>query len=253
MSHGKREMVSVCMAVFNGERYVREQLDSILAQLTDEDEVIIVDDCSRDRTVDLIQDLRDSRIAILRNQTNVGPVMSFERAIARAKGRYIFLSDQDDIWKPNKVASTCEIFESTDCLVVVSDANIVTADRSESLGSFFSLRQSGSGFWRNLYKNGFIGCCMALRFDAKSFMLPFPVDVGLHDEWIGLCSSIAGRVIFSDQQLIDYRRHEQNYSQLARGSLPSMIRKRLRLMSAIATRLPQILRWRACHGRPRSP
>jgi glycosyltransferase involved in cell wall biosynthesis len=233
------------MAVFNGERYLLEQIDSILAQLTDEDELIIVNDCSSDGTLELIRSIGDPRIHVLNNESNVGPVVSFERAISRAKGRYIFLSDQDDVWKPNKVAAICEIFESSNCLVVVSDANIVNADRTVSLGSFFSLRQSGPGFWANLYKNGFVGCCMALRFDTKAFILPFPDNFGLHDEWIGLCASVAGHVIFCEQELMDYRRHEQNFSQLVRGSLGSMMRKRLMLLFAVTIRMPLILKWRA--------
>lgn len=242
-------MISVCMAVFNGERYVDEQLRSILVQLAPEDELIIVDDCSTDASIEIIESVGDPRIILLRNTVNRGPIVSFERAISWAKGKYIFLSDQDDVWRPNKVAATRHIFESTGALAVVSDARIVDANRNAIVDSFYSIRQSGPGFWRNLYRNGFVGCCMAVRSDAKSFLIPFPLNAGLHDEWIGLCSSIAGYVNFSDEKLIDYRRHESNVSTLKRGSMLSMTRKRISITLSVLWRLPLILKWRLLHAR----
>ena len=232
------------MAVFNGRRYLEEQLRSILTQLANDDEVIVVDDCSVDGSVDLIRHIDDPRITLLLNNANSGPTASFERAFSLAKGKYIFLSDQDDIWKPDKVAVTCKIFDSSNSLVVVSDAHVVDADRQIIMESLFRLRGSRAGFWRNLYKNGFVGCCMAVRSDAKPFLLPFPKSIGLHDEWIGLCASIAGHVEFTAHQLIDYRRHAANLTHLARGSLASMLRKRLSLLLILAKRLPRILLWR---------
>src|SRR5258708_33278527 len=149
-------MISVCMAVFNGRRYLEEQLRSILTQLANDDEVIVVDDCSVDGSVDLIRHIDDPRITLLLNNANSGPTASFERAFSLAKGKYIFLSDQDDIWKPDKVAVTCKIFDSSNSLVVVSDAHVVDADRQIIMESLFRLRGSRAGFWRNLYKNGFV-------------------------------------------------------------------------------------------------
>ena len=237
-------MISVCMAVFNGERYLEEQLRSILTQLGNDDEVIVVDDCSLDGSVDLIRHLDDPRITLLLNKVNSGPTASFERAFSLAKGQYIFLSDQDDIWEPNKVAITCKMFDSSNSLVVVSDAHVVDAHRQTIVESLFRLRGSRAGFWRNLYKNGFVGCCMAVRSDAKFFLLPFPTTIGLHDEWIGLCSSLAGHVEFTAHKLIDYRRHTANVSHLVHGSLASMLRKRLTLLLMVFRRLPRILFWR---------
>ena len=237
-------MISVCMAVFNGELHLEEQLRSILIQLSDRDEVILVDDCSQDASEALIEGMRDSRITILRNSINVGPAASFARAISHAKGRYIFLSDQDDVWKPNKVATMCGVFDSTRSLVLVSDARIVDSNHNVLFNSFFALRRSGPGFWHNLYKNGFVGCCMAFRSEVKDFVLPFPDSKAMHDEWIGLCASIAGEVKFISNILIDYRRHENNVTQLGHGSLPSMVRKRIKFAFYILRRLPRILAWR---------
>jgi glycosyltransferase involved in cell wall biosynthesis len=237
-------VISVCMAVFNGEGHLEEQIRSILIQLSADDEIIIVDDCSSDASISLIESISDSRIKLLRNAVNIGPAFSFERAISLASGQYIFLSDQDDIWRTTKVEAICSIFESTSAIVVVSDARIVDADRNSSAESLFSLRGSGQGFLRNLYKNGFVGCCMALRSGARAFLLPFPRQISMHDEWIGLCASLAGRVHFVDQQLLDYRRHDSNVTQMNHGALTSMIWKRAKLLALILLRLRRILSWR---------
>jgi glycosyltransferase involved in cell wall biosynthesis len=237
-------MISVCMAVFDGERYLKEQLQSILVQIENDDEVIVIDDCSRDGSVELIKQFKDPRIIMRQNAVNCGPSASFARAISLAKGKYILFSDQDDVWEPSKVTTICRIFDTTDSLLVVSDARVVDTNRNVICESLFSLRGSRPGFWRNLYKNGFVGCCMAMRCEAKSFLFPFPIDVGLHDEWIGLCSSLGGRINFTADKLVDYRRHEANVTQLVHGSLSSMIRKRLKLLFAVLRRLPRILIWR---------
>jgi glycosyltransferase involved in cell wall biosynthesis len=237
-------MISVCMAVYNGERFIKAQVESILSQLASDDELVVVNDCSHDRSVQLLTDFGDSRISLVHNSTNLGPSASFERAISVARGRVIFLADQDDVWAPTKVQTVCEIFRSIDCLVVCSDARIIDANESVIQESLFALRGGRAGFWRNLYKNGFVGCCMALRSDAKGFFMPFPRGVGMHDEWIGLCSSLAGLVYFSEGKLIDYRRHERNVTQLIHGSVSFMVRKRLKFLFLVSCRLPRILLWR---------
>jgi glycosyltransferase involved in cell wall biosynthesis len=232
------------MAVFNGERYLRSQLDSILVQLRTDDEIIIVNDCSSDNSVNVIRGLNDARIRLVENTNNIGPSASFERAISLACGKYIFLSDQDDIWLPDKVSAVCKVFEESNAVLICSDARIVDANENLVQESLFALRRAGSGFWRNIYKNGFVGCCMAFRSAAREYFMPFPVGVGMHDEWIGLCSSIAGRVHFFNKKLIDYRRHGGNATQLVHGSVLFMVRKRLTFLRLVIGRLPALIRWR---------
>lgn len=232
------------MAVFNGERYLEQQLYSILAQLEKEDEILIVDDCSRDQSVELIRRIADPRVILLQNSSNSGPIASFETAIASARGKYIFLCDQDDIWRSDKVAATREIFESTDAILIVSDARIVDQKGDVLLESFFSTRNSGPGFWKNIYKNRFIGCCMAFKAEARDVFMPFPGGIFMHDQWIGLCASLAGEVRFFDEKLIDYRRHDKNVTSLKKGEFKSQLEKRLIFLSRVLVRLPRILSWR---------
>src|SRR4051812_43134771 len=96
--------LSVCMATYQGEQYVERQLRSILDEIGPDDEVIVVDDCSRDRTVERIEDLADPRIVVHRNPVNRREVYSFGKAIELAKGEVVFLADQDDVWLPGRVS-----------------------------------------------------------------------------------------------------------------------------------------------------
>jgi glycosyltransferase involved in cell wall biosynthesis len=99
-------MISICLATFDGEQFLKKQLDTILVQIDESDEVIVVDDCSSDSTVKLIKEIGDKRIKITLNNKNTGALKAFERAISLAKGDYIFLSDQDDAWFPDKIKVT---------------------------------------------------------------------------------------------------------------------------------------------------
>ena len=94
---------SVCIATYNGSRYIEEQIASILIQLDSDDEIVICDDCSTDNTVNIIENINDARIKIYRNEVNLGHVKNFEKCISLSKFEYIFLSDQDDIWTPGRV------------------------------------------------------------------------------------------------------------------------------------------------------
>src|SRR6266852_4701470 len=96
---------SVVLATFEGERFIDEQLDSIVAQLTPEDEIIVSDDASSDNTVNLVRRRDDRRIHILANRERVGYVRNFGRALKQIRGEYVFFSDQDDVWLPGKVDS----------------------------------------------------------------------------------------------------------------------------------------------------
>ncbi|MCD8291094.1 MAG: glycosyltransferase, partial [Prevotella sp.] len=95
--------VSVCIATYNGEKYIEEQIRSILSQLSDNDEVIISDDGSHDQTLSLIQSIGDKRIKIFQNEGRHGFKYNFENTLKKVQGDYIFLCDQDDVWLPNKV------------------------------------------------------------------------------------------------------------------------------------------------------
>ncbi len=205
-------MISVCIATYNGAKYIKRQLESILSQLSDEDEIIVSDDGSTDATLQIIEGFKSPLISIYKNQGEHGYTPNFENAITHAKGEYVFLSDQDDVWLPNKVQRCLSVLERYD--VVISDAKLVDSNEREIHPSFFALRKPNKGFWGNLYKCGYIGCCIAFRRRILERALPFPANrkCAPHDFWIVMLSSFYYKVKVVNDKLILYRRHGDNAS-----------------------------------------
>lgn len=198
------------MATYNGELYISEQISSILAQLGPDDEVIVSDDGSADSTVAIIRSFEDPRISIIQGPA-IGSVMkNFESALCYANGKYIFLCDQDDTWLPDKVQHVTALLVEYD--LVLTDCKVVDQVGQIIHDSFFKLRGSQPGFFKNLFKNSYIGCCMAFRREVLSYALPFPTSIHMHDWWIGLLVERLGHVYFYPRPLIAYRRHGNNAS-----------------------------------------
>ncbi|WP_083891510.1 glycosyltransferase family 2 protein [Fibrella aestuarina] len=204
------EKVSVCMATFNGAKFVKRQLLSILPQLEPLDEIIISDDNSTDDTVSVINSIHDKRIKVHLNKIGSGPTANFQNALYLCSGDIIVLCDQDDIWLPTKLSDIRHALSTSD--LVITDCIVVDEKEQIIHESFFALRNSRKGFWRNLYKNSYVGCCMAFKKEVLSYSLPFPRHIHMHDWWIGLCVEKLGKVYFLDKPLIKYVRHGNNAS-----------------------------------------
>ncbi len=234
--------ISVCIATYNGEKYIYQQLESILKQLKNNDEVIISDDSSTDRTPQIISDFKDDRIKIYPNNTFYSPIFNFENALNKASGDLIFLSDQDDIWEGNKVELISQLLQKYD--LVVSDCSIIDGEGKVTVDSFFKIRKSGKGLFKNLYKNTYLGCCMAFNQKILKKAMPFPKSLPMHDMWIGLVCDLYGKSFFCDAKLIKYRRHSGNATaagKITESGLSSsfskivMIKIRLYLMTSLIT------------------
>lgn len=207
-------MISVCIATYNGEKYIKMQLESILSQISFKDEIIVSDDGSTDKTIHIIEKLRDKRIKIFRNNKEKGYTKNFENAIEKSKGDYIILSDQDDIWEKNKI-DICMKYLQDGYDFVVSDAQIVNEKLDIVLEeSFYKFRKSKEGFLGNIIKFSYLGCCMAFNKKVKEKIIPFPKNQKLctHDNWIYLVSSLFFNIYHIDEKLIKYRRHSTNVS-----------------------------------------
>jgi glycosyltransferase involved in cell wall biosynthesis len=202
--------ISVCIPTYNGEKYIKEQLVSILVQLSALDEIIISDDSSTDTTIEIIKSLQDARIKLFEKNNFKSPIFNLENALKYASGDFIFLADQDDIWEPDKVKVTLEKLIKSD--LVVSDCSLIDASENLVNASFYELNKTKSGYLNNLIKNGFLGCCMAFNSKIKESVLPFPKKIAMHDIWIGLTASLVGKVDFIEDKLIRYRRHGDNFS-----------------------------------------
>jgi glycosyltransferase involved in cell wall biosynthesis len=198
------------MATYNGEKYVFEQLESILKQIGESDEVIVSDDSSTDGTLAIISSFNDKRIKILEDQEFKNPIFNFENALQHAVGDVIFLSDQDDIWHNDKVKTFMETIKT--CDMVVSDCSFIDDDGSILLESYFNLVHSSPGVIRNLKKNTYFGCCMAFKRNILKKALPFPKDIPMHDIWLGFVSDLFFKSVFIPQKLTLYRKHNNNAS-----------------------------------------
>lgn len=220
-------MISVCVATYNGARHVLVQLQSILPQLSGDDELIVSDDGSTDATREVVRGIGDARI-VQTEGPRAGVVRNFEHALRQARGDVIFLCDQDDIWLPQKVERVMQALDEAD--LVVTDCRVVDDALNELHPSFFRLNGSRPGLLRNLAKNGYLGCCMAMRRTVLEAALPFPEGIAMHDWWIGLVAERTGRVRFLDEPLSLYRRHGNNVSPAAtRSAVPLVTRLHWRL------------------------
>lgn len=232
-------MVSVCMATYNGQKYIKEQMDSILCQLSDQDEVIVSDDGSKDKTIDILKSYHDNRIKIFINKGKHGFVGNFENSLRHASGDYIFLCDQDDYWKPNKVEVVLKALEKYD--LVIHNAELVDG-QGKSLGkTYYDTLHHKTGFLANLYKTRWLGCCMAFRKEVRDYCLPIPEKLTGHDYWIGMLGMLRFRYKFMDDVLMCYRRHGDNVSPSGEKSNHSLwyklVTKRWNLITALTMKL----------------
>lgn len=212
---------SVAMAVYKGEKYISQQLESILSQLDVNDEIVVSDDLPGGETEKIVRDFMqsDKRIKYIEGPKK-GLIRNFEYAIKNTTGDYIFLADQDDVWLPDKVEKVKHELENGADLVLhnamVTDGNLRIRDTS-----FFMSHSTKTGFLNNIIKNSYMGCCMAFKREMLEFILPFPKRLPMHDQWIGLIAEKKGKVKLIEKPLILYRRHENNMT----GAKTSLIQK----------------------------
>lgn len=209
-------MISVCMATYNGEKYIAEQVKSILSQLGAEDELIVSDDASTDDTLKILESFKDNRIRVFNHSRvldNKHPfypaTKNFENALIHAKGDYIFFADQDDIWLPDKVSITLPFLQEDS--LVMSDAWVVDdkLERQEKLSKYMPYRK---GYLKNLFKCTTQGCRIAFTKKIKDFCLPFPSGIIVHDFWLRQLAELKFKVYYISEPLILYRRHPNNLS-----------------------------------------
>ena len=224
--------ISVCMATYNGERFIVEQLKSILPQLGPDDEVVVSDDGSTDRTIELIRSLGDARIKVFQGPCAGSPITNFENALKHASGDFVFLSDQDDVWLEGKVEAVVEALAGgAGC--VVTDCRVTDEALNVTHPSFFALNHHSEGRFSNLFvRNQYLGCCMAFTKAVKDKSLPFPRRIAMHDIWIGNVAAFSSSVRFIHTPYSLYRRGHHNVtltSEKSQYSLSKKLQFRLRM------------------------
>lgn len=228
---GNRERVSVVMAVYNGERYIEEQIVSILEQTIKLDEFIIVDDNSIDSSIKIITECFNrygySNYKIIRNNENVGFIRTFLKGIKETSGDYIFLADQDDIWLNNKVESILEVFaKKKDMLSVCSSFTSVDKDRNKIKIKYIPNRSNNNILKFRVKKNGLIkvnlskvidynispGCTCTFRKEIKKDIDSMKIEkIALPHDWmINVFAASHQGLYFYNKKLIEYRQHSHN-------------------------------------------
>lgn len=239
-----RPPVSICMATCNGARFVSDQIRSILDQLQDGDELIVSDDGSTDETVAIIRSFADPRVRIIeRRDARRGVSSNFAYALGQARHDFLFLADQDDLWFADKVEKVTRLLQDYD--LVVTDCTLIDAEAAQLAPSFFKQHGSGKGFFANLLKNSYLGCCMAFRRSLLEKATPIPVSVPMHDIWFGMMAECVGRPCFYPEPLVAYRRHGSNLSTTSSPSnrpLYKKIRDRCRLLFSLSQRMLELRR-----------
>ncbi len=211
-------MISIAMATYNGGRYIREQLDSILSQTVRDFELVVSDDCSADDTWDILEEYagRDGRIRLYRNGENVGFKRNFERAISLCEGDYVALSDQDDIWLPNHLELLLDRMDGK--MIACGNAELVdsrghpmnlTLDAQESLDYVpdDDLKKAYSVIF---YRNPYQGASMLLKREFLDKALPIPDESPSHDVWFSCLGCFYGGISHFSDVITLYRRHGYN-------------------------------------------
>jgi len=230
-------MISVCMASYNGEKYIRRQIDSILPQLGDGDELVISDDGSTDSTCSVVESYGDSRISLLHHGNPCGIQGNFENAIRQSKGDIVFLSDQDDVWLPNKVERVVRAFAESSAMVVHHSAVVVDPQENVIHPSYTEFRGIRRGLVKNWVKASYLGCCMAFRREVLKDLLPIYKSrkmYFMHDDWVGLVGEMNGGTLFIPDVLMKYYRHGGNSSELHSGDLKWKVCRRMIMAAWIA-------------------
>jgi len=227
----ENNLVSIVMATYNGEKYLREQLDSIIEQTYKNIELIVVDDCSQDSTLDILVAYQASHnfIKIYRNESNMGVSQTFSFGITKAIGDYVAFCDQDDVWLPNKIERM--VAEIGDNLLIHGDAKLVDQDLNTIEDSFARKYKdiNKSKFTDYLLGNNVTGCCTMISRELVQLSMPIPENFYIHDHYFALVASYYKRIKFLDEKLVLYRQHGNNVMGAAKVSYDKFLASSLKV------------------------
>lgn len=231
-------MISIAMTTYNGESYIKEQIESILSQSYSNYEIIICDDCSSDNTIQILKkyEKNDSRIKLYQNKKNLGFVKNFEQAINLCKYEFIALSDQDDVWEVNHLEILLNNIQNHS--MACGNARIMNSD---SIISKYTLSEKDSFFkdygnpdmlYRILFYSGvYQGASSLYSKNLLEKALPIPSGVLFHDAWFAACALCMKGIHYTFEPITQYRMHNNNSSgdhdwKLIKQIKKSVIRKK---------------------------
>lgn len=199
--------VSVAMTTFNGGKFLKSQLDSILNQTVKVSEIVVCDDGSRDNTLRILEDYSQRiNLKIFSNERNLGFVKNFEKSLSLCTGEYIVLADQDDIWYPEKVQVLLDSIG--DNLLVHSDCDLIDEQDGIILKNFkgeIKTHQKPEDF---LFANVVTGCTVMIHRNLLKATLPFPEGIRYHDWYLAIHAAYQNKLTYTPKSLTAYRQHQ---------------------------------------------
>lgn len=215
--------ISVCLASYNGSLFIEKQIQSVLNQLNQDDELIMVDDCSKDNTLQIVTSINDSRIKIYPSNSNKGCIKAFEQAISLANNEIIFMCDQDDIWLEGRISLMKKRLIEQQVLLVSSNMNFIDEAGNEVKSyTIDGVKEAQSKkFIQNIMdifkgKTNYFGCAMAFKKELNNIILPFPKYVESHDLWIAMAANIMKSNYHCGDITLSRRIHGNNLSVINR-------------------------------------
>lgn len=231
--------ISVAMAVYNGERFLPEQLDSILSQLKQEDELIISYDQSSDGSWALLcrYAQTDPRIRLLKN-TNPGVIGNFNNALAHCTGDYVFISDQDDKWLPGKRKKMIQALTLANADMAIHNAVHIDETGqiiSEPFFSLLDIRETDSAL-RLILRPRYSGCTMAFSQRILRRCLPMPAKLDCYDQWLAVLCKKYGKCVYVHDILLHHRLHGGNVTPVSTRSMGVILKARVTLIKELIAR-----------------
>lgn len=215
------ESIDVLLATYNGEKYLREQIESILNQTYKNINLIISDDCSKDSTAEILKEFEknDTRVKVYIQEQNLGVVKNIEFLLSSVKNDFYMLSDQDDVWLPKKIEKSIEALKRNKADLVFGDLEVVDKDLNTiypSFGDFMLLNRKINNnidsYKMNYLYNCVTGCTVLSKKEFIKYILPIPTNSKylIHDHWIGLMIELYGKLYYMPEKYIKYRQHGNN-------------------------------------------
>lgn len=215
--------IDILLAVYNGEKFVSDQIHSILNQSFSSHRLLIRDNASEDNTCQIIQEIaskHEGRVSLTPSTTNDGVIGNFHALMKQAKAPYIMFSDADDVWLPEKIAKTMHLMKDlerkygvdtpflvhTDLTVVDRQLNVI----HPSFRHYSHLQSHNHELPRQLVQNAITGCTVLINQSLLKLALPLPSEIVMHDWWLGLVASLMGKIGFLDEPTMLYRQHGGN-------------------------------------------
>jgi glycosyltransferase involved in cell wall biosynthesis len=233
------KLVSIAMATYNGEKFLREQLDSIYNQTYKNIEVVVCDDCSTDKTVEILEEYRQKYGLIYYiNEKNLYCIKNFEKAISLCKGDFIALSDQDDVWLTEKIEilleeipdysliySDVKYIDENGNILIESERELFKPEKKSIIRSFKNIPFSDSEY-KICYTKG---CTMLFKKEVVQKAIPIPAFERQHDWWINIVALRLNGIKYYSEPLILYRKHSNNLSSNPRSIFYNKYFNKIRL------------------------